>query len=125
MTRAVPPRTGSVTASAMGIWKQSDFPEAVPVATATWRPARARSMASAWWDHSPSGGSRPGEPVGEGLGQRGQAGRARGQVLHVHQPGGAAVEHPEEGVGVGRGEEGHGIGRGSRWSGRPPTRAPW
>jgi hypothetical protein len=46
-TSAVPGRIGSVTVSAMGTWKHSDFPDAVPVATATDRSARARSMATA------------------------------------------------------------------------------
>jgi hypothetical protein len=37
---------GPATDSAMGSWKHNDFPDAVPVAIATERPARAWSMAS-------------------------------------------------------------------------------
>ena len=45
------------------------LPEAVPVATTTWRPARAKSMAAAWCDHSASRPWARGQPRADHLGQ--------------------------------------------------------
>ncbi|SHY54086.1 Uncharacterised protein [Mycobacteroides abscessus subsp. abscessus] len=44
-------RGSEARAVRIGSWYATDLPDAVPVATTTWRPVKARVAAATWCDH--------------------------------------------------------------------------